>query len=204
MGTAEKEICMKDNQSQSPDERFTTMYGFEQAPESREIREIRDMEQGDERRRELLYKALTSIRKEGESCTSSHQLSEIVKLASETLAEYEKDLRRSDQPLDEKVLSLGLRSIEHSKEWLNHPRANFGVEPWERQKGADAVRGGVELLKKYHQHGMSVGEDVVKDIASAVGKSARDSASSYAELGAKASAMAELAIEEADAIRLRT
>jgi hypothetical protein len=186
--------------NQSPDDRFPTLDAYEDALEQMEAAGIAGIQRKIDARETSLRSALEDIRRVGSNRTDAQVFAETVVLARLTLSEHEKDLRFFGQTKDVQVMHLGLRTIAISDELNTYAPSSPSVNAKAVDSGVQAFKSGVEFLTRLDEQGMRVGGESIDAIAQVVYEAGRYGASTYAELGARMSAIAGAAIDEVNSM----
>jgi hypothetical protein len=118
-----------------------------------------------------------------------------------TLSEHERDLHFFGQTQDVQVLHLALRTIAISDEVSTYAASSPNVNTKAVDSGVQAFKSGVEFLTKLNEQGMNVGGESIDAIAKVAYQAGRNGASTYAELGARTSAIAGAALDEVNSMR---
>jgi hypothetical protein len=185
----------------SPDDRFLTFDAYGGAVEQMEAAGIAGMQRKIDARETSLRKALGDIRRLGGDGTDEQVFANTVMVARLTLSEHERDLHSSPPTLDVQVMQLALRTIAISDEFYAYAQSDSAVNPGVVDRAVESFKGGVKLLINLDKQSMSVGGKSVDDLAKVVNDAGSLTSLTYAELGARTSAIAGAALDEVNSMR---
>jgi hypothetical protein len=187
--------------NQSPDDRFLTLDAYEGALEQMEEAGIARMQAKIDARETSLRSALQDIRRLGGDGTDEQVFANTVMVARLTLSEHERDLHSSPRTLDVQVMQFALRTIAISDESYAYAQSDSAVAPGFVGRAVESFKSGVNFLINLDKQGMNVGGKSVDDLAKVVHDAGSIPSLTYAELGARTSAIAGAALDEVNSMR---
>jgi len=180
------------------DDRFPTRTAYDDALARMETEGIARAEREMAVTKAAAYSALEDIRAVGANRNDEQVWTETVGRARQTLAEHEKNLGGSMQ---ESVMRLALRVIADSNELITYAQSDpRRVSAGAVDKGVNAFKAGIEFLMKLDEQKMSIYGESVDNLAQVVYQAGHYGGSSYAQLGARVSAIAGAAIDEVNSM----